>query len=61
MDSIKLYVKKVKYENEKGETKHYSNYYLLLNDTQFVPIKPSFNNDKSVYKLLDCFAEKMGD
>lgn len=32
-----------------GETKNYTNYYIKLDNGNYIPIKPAFNND---YKVL---------
>jgi len=35
-----------------GETKHYTNYYLLLENGYYIPVKPSFEKDyKSLYVI----------
>jgi hypothetical protein len=45
---------------ENGEVKHYTNFYLLFENGNYVSIKPAFKND---YKVLVVMAtpEKGGD
>lgn len=57
---MKVYLVRMKKSitNEIGEVKNYTNYYLILDNGSYIPIKPAFNND---YKVLYNLADEIKD
>lgn len=58
---MKLIRKTVEITDKEGLVKHYTNFYLVFENGNYVPVKPSFKNDYKVMYVLATPEERKGE